>query len=259
MMSHTVMIFLGLLLVWAYLHWRRERRYGWAIAIGVIAGWAAITRPVDAICWAAPVGLAILFDLRGHPPRQWFTTIALIVAAAVPLLAVQVVLNYGVTGNALKTPYRLYCDLFVPGISFGFHEPDPSIQLQTAVVQKQVYYDVFAASVSEEHNRGSLLDTWIRERFPSFIFYTVRTPLLVPLLFASVLALRGRRWALWLTVPLFIASYALFAYFIPNYIAVFIAPTVYATLLGVRATIDSFPAASQRLETFFFGALTVLA
>ena len=64
-MSHTVMILLGLLMVWAYLHWRRSARYAWAVAIGVIAGWAAITRPVDAMCWAATVGLAILLDLRG--------------------------------------------------------------------------------------------------------------------------------------------------------------------------------------------------
>ena len=257
-MSHTVMILLGLLLVWAYLHWRRERRYGWAIAIGMVAGWAAIARPVDAICWAAPIGLGILFDLRGQPLRRWINTAALIVAAAIPFLAVQVVLNYGVTGDPLKTPYRLYCDLYVPNISFGFHEVTPA-KLQTALVQKQVYYDVFAASVAEEHNRGSLLDTWIRERFPAFVFYTLPTPLLVPLLFASVLALRGRRWVLWLPMPLFIAAYALFAYFIPNYIAVFIAPTVYAALLGVDATIGSFSEARTRLETFFFGAIAVMA
>ena len=258
-MSHTVMILLGLLLVWAYLHWRRERRYGWAIAIGVIAGWAAITRPVDAICWAAPVGLGILFDLRGQPLRRWVSTGALIVAAAAPFLTIQIIFNYGVTGNPLLTPYRYSGDLFTPQVSLGFHRFDPSVKPQTNLLQKQVYFELFTAPTAEEHNTGSMLRTWIDERFPSFVFFTLPSPLLVPLVFASVLALDRRRWTLWLTVPLFLASYAVFAYFIPNYIAIYIAPTTYAALLGVEATIGSFSAARSRLQTFFFGAIAVMA
>ena len=61
--SHEPMLLLGLLLVWAWLRWRRGRRRGWAWAMGVFAGWGAITRPADALCFAVPVGCALLLDL----------------------------------------------------------------------------------------------------------------------------------------------------------------------------------------------------
>ena len=62
-MSHVSMLLLGLLVVWAWLRWRGERRWGWALAIGVFSGWAAITRPVDALAYAIPVGLAMAANL----------------------------------------------------------------------------------------------------------------------------------------------------------------------------------------------------
>ena len=46
LMSHQVLLLVGLLMVWAYLRWRRERRLRWALLIGAFAGFGAITRPV---------------------------------------------------------------------------------------------------------------------------------------------------------------------------------------------------------------------
>jgi 4-amino-4-deoxy-L-arabinose transferase-like glycosyltransferase len=69
--SHEPMLLLGLLLVWAWLRWRRHQHWRWALAMGVFAGWGAITRPADAVCFALPVGLAMLLDLfrgTGVPP-----------------------------------------------------------------------------------------------------------------------------------------------------------------------------------------------
>ena len=62
-MSQVPAALLGLLLVWAWLHWRKDRRARWALLIGAFAGWAAITRPVDAAAFALPVGLAMLMDV----------------------------------------------------------------------------------------------------------------------------------------------------------------------------------------------------
>src|SRR5882762_10014243 len=49
--SYMPMALLMLLMVWAYLHWRRSRspgrRLAWAALIGALAGWSAITRPLD--------------------------------------------------------------------------------------------------------------------------------------------------------------------------------------------------------------------
>src|SRR4029434_6598264 len=59
-MSHSVMLLLGLLILWASLRWRQGRSLKWAVVLGAFIGWAAITRPVDAICYTAPVALAML-------------------------------------------------------------------------------------------------------------------------------------------------------------------------------------------------------
>src|SRR5688572_10342404 len=73
--SHPAMLLLGLALVWAWLRWRRTPTLWWAAAIGAIAGWAAITRPVDAICYAIPVGVAmIVIMLRQRWPWRRIAT-----------------------------------------------------------------------------------------------------------------------------------------------------------------------------------------
>jgi hypothetical protein len=63
LMSQIPALLLGLIMVWAWLRWRKTRRAGWMLLIGGAAGWAAITRPVDALCYAIPIGVAIVWDL----------------------------------------------------------------------------------------------------------------------------------------------------------------------------------------------------
>src|SRR5204862_6717439 len=104
----------GLLIRWAWLRWRQNQKLAWAALIGALMGWAAITRPVDALCYSIPVGLAMLAALRTAPWRRAATTLGLLVACAAPFLAIQIILDIGVTGDPFKTPYRLYADLFTP-------------------------------------------------------------------------------------------------------------------------------------------------
>ena len=65
--SHEPMLLLGLLMMWAWLRYRRGRRPGWLLAVGAFAGWGAVTRPVDALCFAVPIGVALLLDLTRQP------------------------------------------------------------------------------------------------------------------------------------------------------------------------------------------------
>ena len=48
-------LLLGLVLIWAWLRFRRSRRRAWLVVIGAVAGWTFITRPVDALCFIVPV------------------------------------------------------------------------------------------------------------------------------------------------------------------------------------------------------------
>ena len=64
LMSHVPALLMGVAMVWCWLRWREKNSIGWAIAIGAVAGWAAIIRPVDAPVYALPVGVAMLPRLR---------------------------------------------------------------------------------------------------------------------------------------------------------------------------------------------------
>ena len=79
LMSQLPLLLFGLLAFWAWLRWRHDGRWGWLLLIGITCGWAAITRPLDAICFAVPVGVAIVTKLRSKP-RKLAIAIGLIAA-----------------------------------------------------------------------------------------------------------------------------------------------------------------------------------
>ena len=58
-MSHSVMLLLGLLILWAWLHWRQNKRLVWAIAIGAYLP-AGPRSPGQStrLCYSIPVGCA---------------------------------------------------------------------------------------------------------------------------------------------------------------------------------------------------------
>jgi len=70
LLSQTPMLLLGLLLIWAWLRWRTERRAIWGLAIGALAGWALVTRPLDALAYIVPVGCAMILDCVGAAPSR---------------------------------------------------------------------------------------------------------------------------------------------------------------------------------------------
>src|SRR5688572_24589159 len=69
-MAQVPTALLGALLIWTWLRWREappDRRLRWVALMGVLAGWLAITRPVDGLAFAIPVAVAVLSSLvRDH-------------------------------------------------------------------------------------------------------------------------------------------------------------------------------------------------
>ena len=164
-MSHGVMLLLGLGVVWAWLRWRARhdapRQWAWAAAVGALAGWAAITRPVDALAYAVPVGLAMAAGLwhRRAPARRWMTTATALVLGAAPFLALQVVQNVGVTGDPLRTPYTDYLAREQPGAQFGVRAYDPARKPTSASPQVQGYYE-WCRPWLEQHQLHNFLAPW---------------------------------------------------------------------------------------------------
>ena len=238
---------LGLVMLWAWLRWRRERRLPWALAIGAAAGWAAITRPVDALAYAIPIGVATAWDLRREIPRKWAMTAAALVAAAAPFLLLQVVFNAGVTGNPLKTPYVSYLEQSQPGSAFGTRvEASPASPLSpsstrptSSLPQKHVYHQSLLDT--ERSLRGVGFVAWFAERVALMFWFTTPSSSLFVLVPAIVLT-RGRTgWTtVMLAVPvLFIAAYALNPFYLGHYSLAIVPCVAGWVLVGAAALTGS--------------------
>jgi hypothetical protein len=252
-MSHAAMLLLGLLLVSVWLRWRRDRRWGWALAIGVFSGWAAITRPVDALAYAIPVGVAMAASLWKQPARQWALTAAAVVAGAAPFLALQVIFNVGVTGHPLRTPYTAYLERDQPGAQFGLSRYDPSWHPASSLPQKQAYYN-WCRPYFQQHQPGNFYQSWIRPRQmtggriqPPHLLTLADTTLpgrlllvLVPL---GVLALGRGRWVVAAGAPLFVAFYVFNPFFLEHYPVVVVPAVMVCVLAGAAAAAGALAAA----------------
>ena len=155
-MAQVPMLLFALMMIWAFLRWRQRQGAGWALVLGCAAGWAAIIRPVDAICWAMPIGLAMLWDLKGKNLRTWVRSLGPLAAGATPFLILQVIFNVGVTGSAWKTPWQYYVDRDVPGGGVGIHKFDPSLRPQSTLPQKQDFYQKFIVPSLQSNDAAHL-------------------------------------------------------------------------------------------------------
>jgi hypothetical protein len=256
LMSQVPALLLGLVMVWGWLRWRRSRAAGWMVVIGVAAGWAAITRPVDALCFAIPIGIAIAADLRKFPLRKWVSTACLVVLGAAPFLAIQLVFNKGVTGHLFETPFRMYLDRDAPGTQFGFPAYDPRARPQSIVPQKQEYYSNWVTPFIAEHRPGQFVRSWVNKWFPMVVDTPMPARVMLPLAMVGLLGLAGRRrWVLWGTVPAFVALYAFYTIFLEHYAIILMPAVAMVCLLSVRVIAQALPPTLRRSTG---AALTVL-
>jgi 4-amino-4-deoxy-L-arabinose transferase-like glycosyltransferase len=247
--SQVPLLLMALLLLWAWLHWRRDGKPGWALAMGAFAGWAAIIRPVDALCYALPVGAAVLWDLRKRTSRRLLTP-AFIVAGALPFLSLQLYFNKGVTGSVAETPYTFYLKRDQPNTAFGFHPYDPSLKPQSTLTQKHEYYASFMADSIRKHQPGTFLKTWLMDSLPMLVDSTLPARPLVVLVPVGLLGLTDRRRrVVWASLPLFAAGYALNTFFLEHYAAAVIPAMVLSVLLGLRAVADAWPRWREHVMT----------
>ena len=218
LMSQVPALLFGLTMILGWLCWRRNQRWLWLPLIGGAAGWAAITRPVDALCFAVPVGAAIVADSIGKPVTKWVQAVALILIAAAPFLTVQIIFDKGVTGHYLKTPFELYQQQDVPGTQFGFPRFDPSVRPHSTLPQKQDYYSNWVMPFIVRHQPGQLARSWIMRWFPMTVVTTLPAPILLPLALVGILGVVGRkRWVLFAVLPLFIILYLFYTIYLEHY------------------------------------------
>lgn len=260
LISHPVMALMGLLMLWGWLNWRKSLHTGWAVLIGIAAGWAAITRPLDAVCFGLPVAIAMLLRLRGEPAKKWALTILPGIAATLPFLSLQVILNTGTTGEPLTTPYVRYLEAYQPNSKPGFPTFDPAARPKSTLEQKHVYYDDFLVPYLKEHSPAKVLPNLVLDRLPKLVKVDLPSPLLVILLPVAALGLSDRRRLVVLSVvPMFFGLYALNAVFLEHYTLVVSPMVAILVVLACHNIVELFPRIRAAVLAITTTAVLVLA
>lgn len=279
-MSHSVFTLLALWAVWSWMQWRgreapssvilsdgegsdagtsggsssfaaaqddkvrvgRAYRLGWAASLGAALGWMGITRPVDAVAYGIPLGLAVLWDLRLQPARRWLASLGVMVLAAAPFLALQLVEDKGITGRWLTPPNQVYFDREMPGMSAYGGKSVGEVKVTTTLEQKRYFWEHAYLPA----RRKFAAQTWpqvVRERAAAVLRFALPSEryaapsVLVVVLFAcGVLGLRRRDARVVVLVApvfLFVVGYSLYFEMLDHY-CVTVAPGVLlCVVLGV--------------------------
>jgi hypothetical protein len=248
-MSQAPMLALLLVAMLAFVYWRRTRRRWWMLLLGVCVGWAAVTRPVDAVCLAVPLALAVLIELWRADARTRLRTLALGAIGVAPFVLLQAVYNKGVTGNFAKLPWSYYALRYDPYDTMGRRPLDDSLLADPMLPQKQALIDDFTAPAFRakvgQSARARVVDRTSKllagpppeeQEEGKRIYGALPSPLLIALLPVGLLGvLDRRRWMLWAPLPLFLLVYANYAYFFTHY-SVSVIPAV---ILMVPGTITA--------------------
>ena len=236
MWSHNMMLMLALAVTWAWLTRRRTHTLKWAAVAGALAGLAAITRPVEAVCYVTPLAVASVFVLRRMNRRAMVKTLLLTIAAAMPFIALQLAFNAGTTGRLLYSPYQLYLDTQQPRSSFGFHTIDENVRPQSQLAQKQLYYEKFIRPAVQKHRPAMFMVNFLAERFPVLLATTLPHPFVVIFLLVGLLGLRSARdrgaaMAMWAALPMLMLAYAFNAFLMAHYMVIWLPPIVLMIVL----------------------------
>jgi len=102
---------------WALLRWRDDRRVGYLLLVAASIGWMVLTRPLTAVAFALPVGVAVLVLV--WRTRAW-AQLAAALAVGMTFLAVIPLWSAKTTRNWRVSPLVLYNEQYMPYEVLGF-------------------------------------------------------------------------------------------------------------------------------------------
>lgn len=249
-LAHIPVLLYALLATVCWLRWRRNYQNEWAIGIGFFLGLAAVTRPVDALCFAIPIGIAVLATCFRRGSIAAITGIA---AGLIPFVSLQLLLNHGITGSWVQTPFGLYADTEYPGTNYGFHPYDPAARPQSELPQMQKLYDRYQPLL-RQHRPDKVLGDLLHHRL-GFVLSQLSPspfPVLILLLPIAVVGLateqRGTRApivVLLATLALFPLLYIPYFLFLPTYVLPTAPAIIIGILLGAKVLANTWPSAKR--------------
>ena len=228
-----------------WIKWNRQPKISIAICIGCFLGLAAITRPVDALCFAVPIGILMLLT------RRWLSIVA-VLFGLLPMGCLQLAMDRGITGHWFETPFGLYARRDYPGTAYGFHPYDTNAQPASALKQKQSLFRMYQKLISDHKPGNVFADLFhTRLRFVLAQQSPAPFPLLVFLCPFALLSLTKIRAAILSTGPLLLLLYAPYVFFMPHYVTV-AAPALIVAILGGAQGITNLAGRHQRVVAIAF-------
>jgi hypothetical protein len=250
-MSQPLLLVLALGAVLAYLRWRGEARagrsgLGWMAVIGACVGGAVVTRPLDAVCVAAaPLAVAILFDVRSPGLRRAAAAVAVAAVAAGPLAALQLACNRGITGRWLETPWTFYARHDDPYDALGWRAVTPDVHTRSVLPQKRLAEEQFTIPAHRQRLEVPFFRLFLHKRLQYLMDDVLPWAPLVALIPVGVLALAGRpgRAVVWAGLPLLALGYTFHTVYLSHYAVAAAPATIFAVLAGAWAIVGAMPGA----------------
>lgn len=200
---------------------RYQKTRGWGVAgvIGICMGWAAITRPLDAVCWGIILlGFVVPVIRTTRWIRLWPGALAAVVGAS-PFLGIQLVFNQAVTGSVLHTPFDYYNRRDQPALAFGSDLKDITRAPISDIPQKQMFYQEFSLRWIKLQQHPSMT-WWMQWKNRLNILQPALggSVWLIPLAFIGLLGVQSmiRFWVA-LILALFVIGYSFYPIFLPHY------------------------------------------
>jgi hypothetical protein len=233
-LSQGAFLMAELLMLWTWLRWRRGHGGRWAPLVGAAGGLAAIIRPLDALCFAIPIAVAIVFELLRLPnPRAALgRAVALVILGAAPFLALQVIQDVGITGTWYRFPENVDYATNYPAPIFGFHHVDPDKLPRPTSEQRKFWLHWVVSEYYLKHDFWHS-SRWLPERLRQTVIDTIPNAMLVVLAPLGLLSLRGvRRWVMFGSLMLFLVSYTVYVFDLEHYPVVITPGMIVLLLLG---------------------------
>jgi hypothetical protein len=258
LLSEMPFLVAELLLFLAWFSFRQRPKWVPALLIGVAGGFAAITRPLDAVCFCVPIGLAIIFQHR-RKPAMLLRSASIIVIGASPFMALLLAQNISVTGYWNEFAEALYNHENFPASPMGFHRVDPQyIPAQMSLPKQQWLHDWVLPSF-QTHTPLNALRSWPRGRLPQLLNASVANSLvriLLPLALLSLLDMR--RIVMTAALAIFVVGYAVYLFFLDHYIVTVLPSMICLILMGWDSLIRAWPERG-RLATFLLVSISCMS
>jgi hypothetical protein len=235
-----------------FLAWFRLRRrlcFGGGCVLGVAAGYAAITRPLDAVCFSLPIGVAIAVQLW-RQPQTILKMFAAVVLGASPCLILLLVQNIGVTGHWNELAETYYNRENFPASPMGFHQVVPADYPPDISTPKRQWLHDWVIPAFQKHTPAAAIQTWYRGRLKQILEAALTNPAIGILLPLSLLSLsEPRRWILFAALALFLGGYAIYLFLLDHYVIAILPSVICLILMGWQSLQRAWPA-SRFIGTF---------